>query len=253
MKKILNLFVSLSLITAGASSVVACGSHRNQNPPTPPPPKPDDQRIVNDIANKINDKTITVLQSGVYKPSELANNYTKGIEKQINNLLTPIEQKSGYQISGWDNTNIYWPYLNKATGKEVDKNKKNPIPLNIKIGQDIAKVKAKITLEFQYYKQKKVLDDPREASQSNPLPIEETTVAEWNQGLAREDINQAWGDSGGLTGDLEKDVIYKQVLEPGEPVQPITDQQAVECELYFKDGILGYTQNHPRYFYVKGN
>ena len=33
MKKILNIFAGISLITAGASSVVACGSHHNLNPP----------------------------------------------------------------------------------------------------------------------------------------------------------------------------------------------------------------------------
>ena len=67
MKKILNIFASISLITSGTSSVVACGSHHKINPPKPTPPKPDDQKIVNDIANKINNKTIIVQQKIKYK------------------------------------------------------------------------------------------------------------------------------------------------------------------------------------------
>ena len=52
------------------------------------------------IADTINGKTITVLQTGGYQQSESASKYTKEIKQQINNLLTPAEQQSGYTISG---------------------------------------------------------------------------------------------------------------------------------------------------------
>ena len=219
MKKILNIFASISLITAGASTVVACGSGTKINTndqklvdnvvnqlknksfavnednqgdhhfgsysneflkdikqvlsyneqdlisfaksenPTPINAEKEtninlhiqSHKIFNDInihvklnydaqsiANAIDNKTITVLQSGVYKSSESASKYTKDIKQQINNLLNPDEQQSGYQISGWEKSTIYWPYWegNPKTGQEVDPNQ--TIPLTIQIGQDKA-------------------------------------------------------------------------------------------------------------------
>ena len=235
MKKILNIFASISLITAGASSVVACGSSgtkintndqelvddvvyklkdksfavnedkqgdlnfgscsqqvskeikqvlsydeqdlisfaKSENP-TPINAEKltniklhiQSHKIYQDInipvklnydaqsiADKISDKRIIVPQTDGYKPSESANKYTTEIKQQINNLLTPAEKQSDYTISGWENANIYWPYWkgSKKTGHEVDPNK--PIPLTIEIGTDTAQ--ASITLEFQYYEQKK--------------------------------------------------------------------------------------------------
>ena len=49
MKKILNIFASISLITAGASNVVACRSKHNPNPPTPTPPKSEIQKLYNQL------------------------------------------------------------------------------------------------------------------------------------------------------------------------------------------------------------
>ena len=194
------------------------------------------------IADRVNNKIITVLQTGGYKTSESASKYAQEIKKEINDLLTPAEKQSGYQISGWENATIYWPKL--------DRDPNQPFPLSIQIGED--KAKAKITLEFQYYEQKKVLDDPREAGPGGGLLIDSMSSADWKKGLAINEINQAWGSLGGIDSSLFPDVVYKQVLKPGEKTQPITNKKEVECEMYFKDGVLGYTQNHPRYFYVEG-
>ena len=246
MKKILNLFASLSLITAGTSSVLACGSHHKINPPKPTPPKPDYQKIANDIANKINNKTIIVQQKGVYKQSQLASTYTSEIKSQINNLLTPDEQKSGYQISGWENVSIYWPYLNKTTGEEIDNNKL--VPFNIQVGQCKSKLTPKIILEFKYYKQKKVLDNPRNGEKQNSLPVHlgshETIKPPWDEGIIKE-LDFDWETIGGLTTSLYSDVVYKPVT--------LRKDTTVSVKMYFKDGILGYTKNHPRYFYVEAD
>ena len=324
MKKILNIFASISLITTGASSVVACGGSINN-----------DQKLVDDIINrlekhgtfglnekqdgsqvfsdykvtvledikstlteqekglvsfpasdnpkklsaanatdidvniqshdiqipiklnydadsiadKINNQTIIkVLQTGGYKPSESASKYAQEIKKEINDLLTSDEQKSGYKISNLqqvlDNTNIYWPYLNKTIEEEVDPNQ--PIPLNIQIGED--KAKAKITLEFQYYKQKKELDDPRNGEKQNALPVHlgshETIKPPWDEGIIKE-LDSDWESIGGLTTSLYSDVVYKPVT--------LRKDTPVLVKMYFKDGILGYTKNHPLSFYVEGN
>lgn len=64
MKKILNIFASISLITATASSVVACGSTQQSPPPKPKPnptPKPFepsiDQNVVNDITHRLQNQS----------------------------------------------------------------------------------------------------------------------------------------------------------------------------------------------------
>ena len=49
MKKILNIFASITLITTGASSVVACGSDHN---PNPTPPKSEIQQLFDELNNQ---------------------------------------------------------------------------------------------------------------------------------------------------------------------------------------------------------
>ena len=198
------------------------------------------------IANAINAKTITVLQTGGYKPSESANKYTTKIGQQIKNLLTPAEKQSNYTISGWENANIYWPYWkgSKKTGHEVDPNK--PIPLTIEIGTDTAQ--ASITLEFQYYEQKKVLNDQRIASEETPLPVHmgshKTINPPWDQATIGE-LDDEWKFMGGLTNSLYSDVVYEPVvLKKGIPVL---------VKMYFKDGLFNYTKNNPLSFHVEGN
>lgn len=46
MQKILSIFANISLITATASSAVACGSHQQ---PAPPPPKSEVQKLYNEL------------------------------------------------------------------------------------------------------------------------------------------------------------------------------------------------------------
>ena len=325
MKKILNIFASISLITTGTTAVVACGSSTQTNT--------NDQKIVNDIINKLKDKTfavnednqgdlnfgsysqqvlnevtkllandekqlvsfaksenltpinaekttninlhvqshkiyqdidisvklnydaqsiadtisnqkiITVLQTGGYKSSESANKYTEEIKKQINNLLTPTQQQSGYQISGWGDTTIYWPYWDKIAG-EKDKNQK--FHITIAIGSDIAT--AKIRLEFKYYQEKKILDDPRSGEKENSLPVHlgsyQTVNPPWDEGIIDE-LNSEWEARGGLTQSLYSDVDYKELsLKKGI---------SILVGIYFKDGIFDYTEQHPVPFYAKGN
>ena len=97
-----------------------------------------------------------------------------------------------------------------------------------------------------------MLDNPTIATQEGPASIDSVTAQQWKDGVEKSVLDTYWESIGGLTNTLEDDVVYKQVLIPGEKTQPITDTKPVKCELYFKDGVLGYTENHPRYFYVEG-
>ena len=295
MKKILNIFASISLITTGASSVVACGGsinndqqivddiiHRldkqtfnidenrdgiktfenykstllkdirsnlteqeknlisfpvgdnakklNAENSTDIDVHIQSDNVVNDIsinvnlkhdatsiANAVNGKIITVFQKKLYQQKEKASDYLSEIQSQI---LTPIEQKSGYQISKLQtilaNTYIYWPYWNKNTREEFDQNEYNLVNLTIKIGQDIAPTS--VTLEFKYYQQKELIDDPAEGSYSTPfkIPTGDKTVPgdqkDWDAFQIKTELDSAFG-----LGDFSQYVTYKPViLKPGK-------------------------------------
>ena len=75
MKKILNIFASVSLITAGASSVVACGSHQN-----PKPPKSEIQKLY----DQLDGQTFTIQD----------NNFWGNEANYKQDLLTDLEKKA---------------------------------------------------------------------------------------------------------------------------------------------------------------
>ena len=83
MKKILSIFASISLITTGAISVVACGSHYNPKPPSPPtptPPKSESQKLF----DKLNETTTPFL---------IKDDYFWGNEANYqNDLLVDLEK-----------------------------------------------------------------------------------------------------------------------------------------------------------------
>ena len=168
------------------------------------------------IANAVNGKIITVFQKKLYQQKEKASDYLSEIQSQI---LTPSEQKSGYQIPNLQtilaNTYIYWPYWNKNTREEFDQNQYNPVNLTIKIGEDVASTS--VTLEFQYYQEKELIDDPAQGTYSTPflIPTNHTTVPgdkkDWDAYQIKTELDSAWG-----LGNFEQYVTYNPVtLIPG--------------------------------------
>ena len=99
-----------------------------------------------------------------------------------------------------------------------------------------------------YEDEKKVLDDPRSGEKENALPVHlgsyQTVNPPWDQGIIDE-LNSEWEARGGLTQSLYSDVCYDEI--------PLKEGVPVLVKMYFKDGILGYTKNHPLSFYAKGN
>ena len=105
MKKVLNIFAVISLITAGASSMVACGSHHNPNPP-----KSESQKLF----DKLNETKIPFL---------IKNDYFWGNEANYqNDLLTDLEQAA--QITSQEDKNLLHDAnvkpLTQRDGQSVD-------------------------------------------------------------------------------------------------------------------------------------
>ena len=80
MKKILNIFASISLVTTGASSVVACGS--NPNPPNPPKSK------IQKLYEELNGKTFTIQD----------NNFWGNESTYKQDLLADLEQAAHIKL-----------------------------------------------------------------------------------------------------------------------------------------------------------
>ena len=78
MKKILNIFASISLISTGAGSVVACGSHHNPNPPGP-------KSEIQKLYNQLNNKTFTI---------DNDNNFWGNEANYQTDLLNDLEKKA---------------------------------------------------------------------------------------------------------------------------------------------------------------
>ena len=82
MKKILNTFASLSLIISGTSIVVACGSN--------PHSSSNDQKLVNDVINKIKDKSFAVNEDN--QGDLNFGGYSKTILKEVKQYLAYDEK-----------------------------------------------------------------------------------------------------------------------------------------------------------------
>ena len=167
------------------------------------------------IANAVNGKIITVFQKKLYQQKEKASDYLSEIQSQI---LTPGEIKSGYQIPNLQtilaNTYIYWPYWNNNIREEFDQNQYNSVNLTIKIGQDTASTS--VTLEFKYYQQKELMDNPGNGSNSTPFGIftgnKTVDKTDWDAYQIKTKLDSAWG-----LGNFQQYVTYKPViLKPGK-------------------------------------
>ena len=131
MKKIINIFTSISLITAGASSVVACGSHHNPNPPTPPtPPKSESQKLFDELNET---KTPFVIKDDSFWGNE--SNYQ-------NDLLTDLEQ-AAHITSQEDKNLLHDPNVKPLTQQDGQTIKVQNVDINIDGIKDPAIVKIK--------------------------------------------------------------------------------------------------------------
>ena len=188
------------------------------------------------IADKLDGDTFTVLQTGGYQNWQPAKDYSAEIK---NDLLTPAEQAEGYKVSGWEQSQIGWPYWDNKTGHEVDPNKLINIP--VAIGKDVAT--AKIKFEFKDYLAKQKLDDPNEGSKTIPFEISTGgqtipgTTKAWRKAIIKNKLDTAWV----FSSSFRKYVSYKSTkLIPHQPVL---------VKLYCS--FLGFTKNNPRYFYAE--
>ena len=196
------------------------------------------------IANAVNGKIITVFQKKLYQQKEKASDYLSEIQSQI---LTPSEQKSGYKISNLQtilaNTYIYWPYWNNKTGEEFDQNEYNPVNLTIKIGQDTASTS--VTLEFKYYQQKELIDDPAEGSKDSPEEVNTNgksvppIQSDWYNANIKSKLDSSWAFE-----SFSQYVSYMPLSTIGPNIPSVA---GLLCPL------LGITQNHFRMFWIKDN
>ena len=155
MKKLLNIFASLSLITTGASSVVACGSHHNPSPPTPP--KSESQKLY----NQLNNQTFPIQD----------NNFWGNEATYKQDLLTDLEKAAN--ITSQEDKNLLHDVnvkpLTQRDGQSVDV---QSVDINIDGIKDpaIVKIKWELTTSqktpglFKFYTQ----TWPQEISKLNP-------------------------------------------------------------------------------------
>ena len=142
MKKILNIFASISLITAGASTVVACGSHHNPNPPTPP--KSEIQKLYNELS----DKTFTIQDNNFWgNEANYKNDLLVDLEKKAN--ITSQKDKSLLSLNSDLTTLKQQGYYNFVVGIGVGKERKNA---NVTIDWKLTKAQNTPDL-FKFYTQ----------------------------------------------------------------------------------------------------
>ena len=126
MKKILNIFASISLITAGASSVVACGSS---------PPSSNDQKLVNDVINRLKKHKAFGLNEN-QDGSKTFINYKTEVLQDIKSNLTE-QEKSLVSFPSSDNTKTLnakgWTYIHVDIQSH---NIKHEIDINVKLNSD---------------------------------------------------------------------------------------------------------------------
>ena len=130
MKKILNIFVSFSLVTVGASSLVACGSHHNPNPPTPAPPKSESQKLFDELNET---KTPFLIKDDYFWGNEA--NYQQ-------DLLNDLE-KAAHITSQEDKNLLHDANVKPLTQKDGQTSEVQSVDINIDGIQDPAIVKIK--------------------------------------------------------------------------------------------------------------
>ena len=193
------------------------------------------------ITDKIDNLLIDVQQNNpAFQTSEPLSKYQVNIKNQINSKLTSAEQGSGYKLTFTNlaSQTIAWP-TNEAWAPQA-------YAFTLLIGSDSATGNVKI--EFLYSQQYKVLDDPTYGDQSSPIQIamgsagDEIPPSQWQADQVSSYLNEGWEGYGGLIPALEQYVTYKPVT--------IIRNKAVLCEMYLP--ILGFTKEHPRYFYIRG-
>ena len=128
MKKILNIFASLSLVTVGASSVVACGTHHNPNPPTPP--KSDIQKLFDEL----NETKI---------PFPIKDDYFWGNEANYQSDLLVDLEKAAHITSQEDKNLLHDPNVKPLTQQDGQTPKVQSVDINIDGIKDPAIVKIK--------------------------------------------------------------------------------------------------------------
>ena len=133
MKKILNIFVGISLITAGASSAVACGSS---------PSSLNDQKIVDDITTRLKDKNFQIDEHS--NGSKTFFDYKAKVLQNIKSKLTS-QEKSLVSFPEIDNPKK----LSAANATDIDVHVQShkiyqDIDINVKLNSDAQSIADKL-------------------------------------------------------------------------------------------------------------
>ena len=131
MKKILNIFANISLITTGTCAVVACGSHQNPNPPSPPsPPKSESQKLFDEL-----NETKT--------PFLVKDDYFWGNEANYQNDLLIDLEKAAHITSQEDKNLLHDANVKPLTQQDCQTVEVQSVDINIDGIKDPAIVKIK--------------------------------------------------------------------------------------------------------------
>ena len=184
-------------------------------------------------------------QNGCYPGSLKLQNFSFN----VNNYSAYNEKRQNYEWSTYATGSVdprwHWTNQKKPFSKSWNTNI-NTSKITPDISFDIIADRA----DPDYSSEKAILDDPRNSDKGDAIPFamglaQTIPPSDWPKDGVVDLLNGAWESMGGLVPELYNDVVYTPVtLIKGTPVL---------VQMYFKDGILGFTKNNPLYFYVKGH
>ena len=200
MKKIFNIFASISLISTGTTAVVACSSHQNPNPPSPPtPPKSESQKLYDEL-------------NETKKPFLIKDDYFWGNEANYQyDLLTDLE-KAANITTQQDKNLLHDTNVRPLTQQDGQTSEVQSVDINIDGIKDPAIVKIKWELT---------------EAQSTPGLFDFYTKT-WPQEIAKYGSNQIFPIFGGWYGKKFLHNVGDEVSWNTKIDSNITFQQYIE-------------------------
>ncbi len=185
-----------------------------------------------------------IKKNGKYPDSLTLKNFSYGVNKFT---ASAHEQETGQWVSQYnrDSDNYTWEesyssYQTTPQGWNI---------INLSNLEPFLKFSISAHKTAPNYKNEQLaLEDQTKASKESPINIYtpaksgKILASDWDGDQITNTLNETWKVLGGLDQDLYPDVSYKHVN--------ITRGKMVLCEMYLP--LLGFTKEHPRYFYIKG-